>query len=201
MEFCQFVGQLRLNLLMDLMRGGVETKLMYRHRIFHLYEDWLLTHMKRIWLLGSYRKKGLPRPWAQGTDVLRAYGKLRVVHGAKVQFACSPHCPLLFWAAPRPSLQFPGLYLPARYTGLDLPGGALCILRKLYSSGHCSSYQATKMTTSGGEKFTRHINAISFLSRITWCYKLLKHKHNFRKSIKFFKIVSRSPPFSQQMRS
>ena len=60
MEFGQFVGQLRLNLLMDLMRGGVETKLMYRHRIFHLYEDWLLTHMKRIWLLGSYRKKGLP---------------------------------------------------------------------------------------------------------------------------------------------
>ena len=58
----------------------------------------------------------------------------------------------------------PGLYLAARYTGLDLPGGALCILRKLYSSGHCSSYQATKMTTSGGEKFTRHINAISFLS-------------------------------------
>ena len=157
--------------------------------------------MKKVWLLRSCRKKGLLPAWAQGTDVLRAYGKLRVVHGAKVQFACSPHCPLLFWAAPRPSLQFPGLYLPAHYTGLDLPGGALCILRKLYSSGHCSSYQATKMTTSGGEKFTRHINAISFLSRITWCYKLLKHKHNFRKSIKFFKIVSRSPPFSQQMRS
>ena len=40
MEFCQFVGQLSLNLLMDLMRGGVETKLlMYRHWIFHLYED------------------------------------------------------------------------------------------------------------------------------------------------------------------
>ena len=58
----------------------------------------------------------------------------------------------------------PGLYLPAHYTGLDLPGGALCILRKLYSSGHCSSYQATKMTTSEGEKFTGHINAISFLS-------------------------------------
>ena len=98
----------------------------------------------------------------------------------------------------------PGLYLPAQYTGLDLPGGALCILRKLYSSGHCSSYQATKMTTSGGEKFTRHINAISFLSWITWCYKLLKQKHNFRKSIKlvqFFRIVSRSLPYSQQMRS
>ena len=109
------------------------------------------------------KKASLPA-WAQGTDVLRAYGKLRVVHGAKVQFACSPHCPLLFWAAPRPSLQFPGLYLPAHYTGLDLPGGALCILRKLYSSGHCSSYQATKMTTSGGEKFRRHINTISFLS-------------------------------------
>ena len=35
MEFCQFVGQLRLNLLMDLMRGVVETKLMYRHKMFH----------------------------------------------------------------------------------------------------------------------------------------------------------------------
>ena len=157
--------------------------------------------MKRIWLLGCYRKKGLLPPWAEGTDVLRAYGKLRVVHGAKVQFACSPHCPLLFWAAPRPSLQFPGLYLPAHYTGLDLPGGALCILRKLYSSGHCSSYQATKMTTSGGEKFTRHINAISFLSWITWCHKLLWYQPNRRNSIRFLEIVSRSPPYSQQMRS
>ena len=29
MEFGQFVRQLRLNLVMDLMRGGVETKLVY----------------------------------------------------------------------------------------------------------------------------------------------------------------------------
>ena len=51
------------------------------------------------------------------------------------------------------------------------------------------------MTTSGGEKFTGHINAISFLSGITWCYKLLQYQPNLRNSLRLVVL------YSQQMRS